>query len=93
MPRTLAPRKPLLFSDPNNEAIRAVDQVTFHRSASSHLDMICCAHVAAAVDDSNVATESVVTARLRMDLKMVRAMLDGLAKQLAMSEATKPSVN
>ena len=93
MPITTKDQRTLLFNDPNREPIRAVDQVTFHRSASTHLDITCCAHVVSAVDEMNVVTERVVTARLRMDLTMAQAMLDGLSKQLAMAEAAKSPVN
>ena len=93
MSTTVKAPKPLLFTDPNQEAIRAVDQITFHRSASSHLDITCCAHVVSAVDENNVVTQSIVTARLRMDLTMAQALLDGLTKQIAMTEAAQSPVN
>ena len=82
----------VLFADPNQEPIRAVDQVTFHRSRTAHLDITCCAHVPVS-DGSDIVTENIVTARLRMDLSMAKALADGLTKQIAMLEAAENPVN
>ncbi len=89
----MPPKPQALFTDPNHEPIRAVDQVTFHRSRSAHLDITCCAHVPVARSESEWGTENVVTARLRMDLAMARALAEGLAGQIAMLEAATSTKN
>ncbi len=89
--KTLPPR--LLFTDPNREPIRAVDQITFHRSRTAHIDITCCAHVPVAVSPTEYATENVVTARLRMDLMMAKALAEGLAQQIALLEAAVSTKN
>ena len=91
-PKTEHPTQ-LLFSDPNHEPIRAVDQITFHRSRSAHLDITCCAQVPVARSATEWGSESVVTARLRMDLAMAKALAEGLAAQIAMLEAAVSTKN
>ena len=87
------PPPPLLFTDPNREPIRAVDQITFHRSRTAHIDITCCAHVPVATSPTEYAMENVVTARLRMDLAMAKALAEGLAQQIAMLEAAVSTKN
>ena len=84
---------PALFTDPHHEPIRAVDQITFHRSRTAHLDITCCAHVPVAVSQTEFATESVVTARLRMDVAMAKALAEGLMQQIAMIEGALAPMN
>ncbi len=85
--------KRLLFVDPNREPVRAVDQVTFHPSKGSHLDVTLCALVAKAVDETECLNEPVVTARLRMSLTMARGFIEGLTKQIAMIEGAQGTMN
>ncbi len=76
-----------LFVDPHHEPIRAVDQVTFHRSRTAHIDITCCAHTPVARSATEWGVDNVVTARLRMDLAMAKALAEGLIGQIAMLEA------
>jgi hypothetical protein len=93
MPPKTQPSTQLLFTDPNREPIRAVDQVTFHRSRTAHIDITCCAHVPAAVSETEWSLDRIVTARLRMDLAMAKALATGLAQQIAMLESAESTKN
>lgn len=84
---------PALFVDPHHEPIRAVDQITFHRSRTAHIDITCCAHIPVAVSQTEVATQSIVTARLRMDIAMAKALAEGLMQQVAMIEGAQAPMN
>ena len=92
-PKTPQSPPQLLFTDPNHEPIRAVDQVTFHRSRTSHVDITCCAHIPVARSETEWGVDRIVTARLRMDLAMAKALAEGLAGQIAMLEAAVSTKN
>ena len=87
------PTSPLPLTDPNREPIRAVDQVTFHASKGTHVDITCSALIPKPIDSKDWVNEGVVTARLRMNLPMARAFAQGLLKQIAMVEAHEGTVN
>jgi len=84
---------PMSMSDPYHEGIRNIDQVTFHRCVGSHLDITCCALVPKSASGKEWTNESVVTARLRMDVTMAKAFAEGLTKQIAMIEGAQGIMN
>ncbi len=81
------------MADPHHEGIRNVDQVTFHRTGTSHLDITCCALLQKSANGKDWSNEAVITARLRMDLTLAKAFADGLAKQIAMIEGADSVMN
>lgn len=81
------------FIDPNNEPIRVVDVVSFHRPVGGKLDVTLCAAVHRELNGDRTSMANVVTARLRLDLGMARAIIDGLTKQIAMAEAAEATQN
>ena len=87
------PEPPQLMADPHHEGIRNVDQVTFHRTVGSHLDITCCALLPMSANGTDWTTTALITARLRMDVTMAKALAEGLTKQIAMIEASQGTVN
>ena len=84
---------PLTMIDPHQEGIRNVDQVTFHRTVGSHLDITCCALLPISPNGTDWTTTALITARLRMDVTMAKALADGLTKQIAMIDAAHGTMN
>ncbi len=87
------PASPLPLTDPHREQIRVVDQITFHPSKGTHLDLTCSALIPKPTNGTEWANEGVVTARLRMDISMAKALAEGLLRQIAMIEAANGTVN
>lgn len=81
------------FIDPNHEPIRVVDVASFHHPAGGKLDVTLCATVHQALSGDRTTVANIVTARLRLDLGMARAMVEGLSKQIAMAEAAGSTKN
>ncbi len=79
--------------DPHHETIRNIDQVTFHRTGTSHLDITCCALMPKSTNGTDWTNDALVTARLRMDISMVKAFAEGLLKQAAMIEGAGGTMN
>lgn len=81
------------FIDPNNEPIRVVDVASFHQPSGGKLDVTLCSSVHRELNGERTMMANIVTARLRLDLGMARAMIEGLTKQIAMAEAATSTKN
>ena len=83
-----APR-PHKITDPNREPVRMVDQATFHGCAGPLIDLTLCTMTPMPDGSTNFVAEAVVTARLRFDLGMAKALLEGIGKQVALIEGVQ----
>ena len=81
------------FIDPNHEPIRVVDVASFHQPSGGKLDVTLCSTVHHELNGDRSSMANIVTARLRLDLGMARAIVEGLTKQIAMAEAAQSTKN
>lgn len=70
--------------DPNKEPLRVIDQVTFHNGSTDAVDITFCTATPMVSEDSNFSYEAVVSARLRIDVRLAKAIVDGLSRQIAL---------
>jgi len=82
-----------VVTDPNNEPVRVVDQVSFHPPIGLDLNLTLCTFVDVPFGQGGFETAAVITARLRMKIGMARALVEGLTAQIAMAEAAEGTVN
>ena len=83
------PQRPLtgpIFTDPHGEQVRVVNQAFFHGIFGGLCDITLCT-LRMVPDPAGGATrESIVAARLRLDLVMAKSLRDGLARQIELAE-------
>lgn len=82
-----------VFTDPNHEPVRVVDLASFHPWQGPTFDVTLCNMVSTAVEGNQTVRDAVVTGRLRLDLGMARAMIEGLRQQVAIAEAATATKN
>ena len=80
---------PMKVTDPNKETLRIIDRVTFHGGSASAIDLTFCTATPVATEDSEFCYEAVVAARLRFDIELAKAIVDGLSRQIAMVRAVQ----
>ncbi len=81
--------RPHKITDPNREPVRMIDQATFHGGAGPLIDLTLCTVSPMPDGSTNFVAEAVVTARLRFDLSMAKALLEGIGKQVALIEGVQ----
>lgn len=81
------------FIDPHGEPVRVIDQATFHGLRGSLIDVTLCTVTARATGGDRFVDEAHVAARLRFDIGMAKALVQGLAQQIALAEAAKSTLN
>ena len=80
-----APR-PCKITDPNREPVRIIDQATFHGGSGPLIDLTLCTMTLMPDGQTNFMAEAVVTSRIRFNLGMAKALLEGLGKQVEQIE-------
>ena len=80
-----APR-PHKITDPHREPVCIIDQATFHGGPGPLIDVTLCTMTPMPDGQTNFVGEAVVTSRLRFDLSMAKALLEGIGKQVALIE-------
>ena len=74
------------ITDLNQEQVKIIDQATFHGAQGTMLDLTLCTMTPVPDATMNFTYEAVISARLRFDVRMARALVEGLSKQIAMVE-------
>lgn len=82
-----------VVTDPNNEPVRIVDQVSFHPPIGLDVNLTLCTFLDVPFGQGGFETAAVITARLRMKLSMARTLVEGLTAQIALAEAAEGTVN
>ena len=82
-----------VVTDPNNEPVRVVDQVSFHPPIDLDINLTLCTFLDVPFGQGGFETAAVITARLRMKIGMARALVEGLMTQIALAEAADSTVN
>ena len=81
-----APR-PCKITDPNREPVRIIDQATFHGGSGPLIDLTLCTMTLMPDGQTNFMAEAVVTSRVRFNLSMAKALMEGLGKQVEQIES------
>lgn len=76
-----------VVTDPNNEPVRVVDQVSVHPSTGLDVNLTLCTFLDVPFGQGGFDTAAVITARLRMKIGVARALAEALAAQIALTEA------
>ena len=82
-----------VVTDPNNEPVRVVDQVSFHAPIGLDVNLTLCTFIDVPFGQGGFEAAAVITARLRMKVGMARALVEGLTTQIAMAEAAEGTMN
>lgn len=78
--------RPYRITDPNREPVRIIDQATFHGGSGPLIDVTLCTMTPVPDGPTSFLAEAVVTSRIRFNLSMAKALLEGLSKQVAQIE-------
>ena len=87
------PRPTTLFVDPHHEPVRVINQATFHGIRDALFDVTLCTLRAVADSAGGAGYEAIVSARLRFDLSMAKALRDGISRQIELIEASTKTAN
>ena len=79
--------RPLKITDPNREAVRFIDQATIHGGSGPLINLTLCTVTPVPVSGTDFVAEAVVTARLRFDLDLAKALVEGIGRQIARVES------
>jgi hypothetical protein len=81
-----APR-PYRITDPNREPVRVIDQATFHGGHGPLIDLTLCTMTLMPDGQTGFVAEAVVSSRVRFNLSMAKALMEGLGKQVEQIES------
>ena len=87
------PRPTTLFVDPHHELVRVINQATFHGIRDGLCDVTLCTLRAVADAEGGAGYEAIVSARIRFDLSMAKALRDGISRQIDLVEASTKTAN
>ena len=87
------PRISTLFVDPHHEPVRVINQATFHGIRDGLLDITLCTVRAVGDAEGGASYEAIVSARIRFDLSMAKALREGINRQIELAEASTKMAN